>query len=57
MKPAVARAALQAGAGILNDVGTSLERREMWELAAESGAAYVCMHMQGTPPTMLVNRV
>jgi dihydropteroate synthase len=57
MKPAVARAALQAGAGILNDVGTSLERREMWELAAESGAAYVCMHMQGTPPTMQVNPV
>ena len=57
MKPAVARAALQAGAGILNDVGTSLERREMWALAAESGAAYVCMHMQGTPATMQKNPV
>jgi dihydropteroate synthase len=57
MKPAVARAALQAGAGILNDVGTNLERREMWALAAESGAAYVCMHMQGTPATMQMNPV
>jgi dihydropteroate synthase len=57
MKPAVARAALRAGAGILNDVGASLECREMWELAAESGAAYVCMHMQGTPATMQVNPV
>ena len=57
MKPAVARAALQAGAGIINDVGTCLERREMWELAAGSGAAYVCMHMQGTPATMQVNPV
>lgn len=25
---------------------------EMWRIVAESGAAYVCMHMQGTPPTM-----
>lgn len=57
MKPAVARAALQAGAGIINDVGTSLERREMWELAAASSAAYVCLHMQGTPATMQVNPV
>src|SRR5690349_14144390 len=39
MKPAVARAALQSGAGIINDVGCSLECREMWELAGESGAA------------------
>lgn len=57
MKPAVARAALQAGAGIINDVGASLECREMWDLAAESGAAYVCMHMQGTPATMQANPV
>ena len=57
MKPAVARAALQAGAGIINDVGASLQRPEMWELAAQSGAAYVCMHMQGTPATMQVNPV
>jgi len=55
MKPAVARAAVQAGATIINDVGASLERTEMWKLAAESGAAYVCMHMQGTPATMQEN--
>jgi dihydropteroate synthase len=57
MKPSVARAALKAGAGILNDVGCSLECREMWELASESGAAYVCVHMQGTPATMQANPV
>ena len=24
----------------------------MWQVVAESGAGYVCMHMQGTPQTM-----
>jgi dihydropteroate synthase len=27
----------------------------MWELVASSGAAYVCMHMQGSPATMQQN--
>ncbi|HWX19805.1 MAG TPA: dihydropteroate synthase [Candidatus Binatia bacterium] len=52
MKPAVARAALQAGASIVNDVGASRADPAMWRLVAETGAAYVCMHMQGTPQTM-----
>jgi dihydropteroate synthase len=55
MKPAVARAAIDLGAGIINDVGASLENREMWQLAAETGVSYVCMHMQGTPATMQQN--
>ena len=29
----------------------------MWELAAETGAGYVLMHMQGTPQTMQTNPV
>ena len=29
----------------------------MWQLVAETGAGYVCMHMQGTPQTMQVNPV
>ena len=27
----------------------------MWRLVAETGAGYVCMHMQGTPQTMQAN--
>jgi dihydropteroate synthase len=52
MKPAVARAALQAGASIVNDVAAHREDDSMWRLVAESGAGYVAMHMQGTPQTM-----
>ncbi len=52
MKPAVARAAVAAGASIINDVGANRAEPEMWQIAAESGAAYVCMHMQGVPKTM-----
>ena len=51
-KPAVARAALAAGASIVNDIGANRDETTMWRLVAESGAAYVCMHMQGTPRTM-----
>jgi dihydropteroate synthase len=52
MKPGVARAALEAGASLINDVAANREESSMWELAAETGAGYVCMHMQGTPLTM-----
>lgn len=51
-KPAVARAALAAGAAIVNDVGAGANGREMAELVAGTRAGYVCMHMQGTPETM-----
>ena len=47
VKPAVAEAALAAGATIVNDISASL-----WPLAAEAGAGWVAMHMQGTPRTM-----
>ena len=52
MKPAVARAAVQAGAVIINDVAANRPDRAMWDVVRETGAAYVVMHMQGTPPTM-----
>lgn len=55
MKPAVARAALQAGASIVNDVAANRNDDAMWRVVAESGAGYVCMHMQGTPQTMQKN--
>jgi len=52
MKPSVARAAIAAGASIVNDVAANREDDAMWCLVAESGAGYVLMHMQGTPQTM-----
>ncbi|MGA2176172.1 MAG: dihydropteroate synthase [Verrucomicrobiota bacterium] len=55
VKPAVARAALRAGASIINDIAANREGDEMWRLAAESGAAYVAVHMQGSPATMQDN--
>jgi dihydropteroate synthase len=55
MKPGVARAALDAGASIVNDVAANREDDAMWRVVAEAGAGYVCMHMQGVPETMQVN--
>lgn len=46
-KPAVARAAVKAGASIINDVSASL-----WPIAAETGAAWVAMHMPADPEVM-----
>src|SRR6185369_10645868 len=52
IKPAVARAALQAGASLVNDVAANRNEDAMWRLVAETGAGYVCVHMQGTPQIM-----
>ncbi len=57
MKPGVARAALGAGASIVNDVAANRREETMWRLVAQSGAGYVCLHMQGTPQTMQLNPV
>ncbi len=46
-KPEVATAAVAAGASIINDVSASL-----WPVAAETGAGWIAMHMQGVPETM-----
>jgi dihydropteroate synthase len=51
-KPAVAHAALAAGASIVNDVGANREEVAMWREVAECGAGYVCMHAPGTPQTL-----
>ncbi len=51
MKPAVARAAIHAGASIINDVG-GFREDGMLAAAKESGAGVVVMHMQGEPRTM-----
>jgi dihydropteroate synthase len=57
MKPSVARAAVQSGASIINDVAANRDDAEMWHVAAETGAGYVLMHSQGSPETMQKNPV
>jgi dihydropteroate synthase len=46
-KPSVARAAVDAGATLLNDISGAL-----WPVAAQLSVAWVSMHMRGTPATM-----
>ena len=43
-KPAVARAALQAGASIVNDVAANRDQDDLWKIAADFQAGYICMH-------------
>jgi dihydropteroate synthase len=57
VKPGVAREALRAGACVINDIAANREEEALWRLAAESGAAYVAVHMQGSPATMQDNPV
>lgn len=49
-KPAVAEAAIAAGATLVNDVSASLA-----PVAAAGGAGWVAMHMRGEPRTMQVD--
>jgi dihydropteroate synthase len=51
-KAAVARAAIEAGAAIINDVTGGRGDPAMFALAAEKRPALIIMHMQGTPQTM-----
>ena len=46
-KPSVARAAVDAGATLVNDVTASLQA-----VAGDLGVGWVAMHMQGTPASM-----
>jgi dihydropteroate synthase len=55
MKASVARAALDAGADIINDVTGLRGDAAMLRAAAESNAGLVVMHMTGTPQTMQAN--
>jgi dihydropteroate synthase len=57
VKAGVACAALSAGASIVNDVAANRVDETMWRVAAEAGAGYVCVHMQGTPQTMQANPI
>jgi len=51
----VARAALDAGATMLNDISALRFDPRIGELAAERNVPLVLMHMQGTPQTMQLN--
>src|SRR5205823_2100082 len=48
------RAAVEAGASIVNDVTGRQGDKEMIPLVAESKAAFIIMHMQGVPLTMQI---
>ncbi|MFH0921306.1 MAG: dihydropteroate synthase [Fibrobacterota bacterium] len=56
-KPAVAKAALEAGVAIINYVGALSPDPAMLDLAAAARVPIVLMHMLGTPRTMQENPV
>ena len=53
-KADVARAAIHAGASIVNDVTGGRGDKGMLPLIAETNSAFIIMHMQGTPQTMQI---
>ena len=53
-KAAVARAAIEVGASIVNDVTGGRGDERMLPVIAETKSALIVMHMQGTPRTMQV---
>jgi dihydropteroate synthase len=58
-KPGVARAALAAGASIVNDIGAAAHTDDfsMWKVVAENHAGYVVMHAPGSPLALPENPV
>jgi dihydropteroate synthase len=48
----VAKAALEAGASIVNDISGGNADPELWKVVSDYKAAYVLMHMRGNPSTM-----
>ena len=53
MKPAIARACLEVGASVINDV-SGFRDPEMARVAAAFRAGTIVMHMRGTPATMQI---
>ncbi|HEX5023851.1 MAG TPA: dihydropteroate synthase [Agriterribacter sp.] len=51
----VAKAAVKAGAAIINDISAGNMDGEMISTVASLHVPYICMHMQGTPDTMQKN--
>ncbi len=51
-RSAVAKAAVNAGAHIINDISAGELDKEMFATVASLGVPYILMHMRGTPQTM-----
>lgn len=51
-RAAVAEAAVNAGAHIVNDISAGLLDPDMLQTVAKLGCTYIMMHMRGTPHTM-----
>jgi len=54
---AVAKAAAEAGANMVNDISGGLFDADMIATVAQLKVPYICMHIQGTPKTMQENPV
>ena len=54
-KAAVAEAAIDTGASIVNDVTGGRADAAMMKLVAKRGVGFIVMHMQGTPKTMQID--
>ena len=54
-RAAVAKAAVEAGASIVNDISAGNMDDQMFETVAALQVPYIMMHMQGTPATMQQN--
>ena len=55
VKAVVAREAIAAGGAIINDISAFEKDPGMVDVAVETGAPAILMHMKGTPETMQVN--
>lgn len=51
-RTAVAQAAVDEGAAMINDISGGEQDKAMFELAAKLQVPYILMHMRGTPKTM-----
>lgn len=49
---AVARAAVESGAHIINDISAGMMDEKMFQTVSDLGVSYIMMHMKGTPETM-----
>ena len=54
-KANVAKAAIKAGASMINDISALHYDQDMAKIAADYGVPVILMHMQGTPETMQVS--
>jgi dihydropteroate synthase len=55
VKSVVAKEAIKAGAAIINDISAFEKDPAMADVAVETNAPVILMHMKGTPETMQVN--